>query len=295
MVILAVSALLSLDFAESTAEAGLLKNGVRPGDRSKMHIVRRPRSGARKRIYAPGEKKPAAKPRGKAKPRAAKQRYKQRHAWFWKEHSPAFGAAGPDRWAKALSTMRDRRTAGKGLVRTADATRIMTTYHQTMTKAAAASNVSEGLLAAMIIVESSGKAAAVSPKGAEGLMQLIPATAKRFGVTDSFDPEQNIRGGATYLNWLLDEFERDPLLALAAYNAGENAVYRHKGVPPFAETRDYVVKVMDALAALEAMCEAAAAGPRSRCPAAAPEPAPATTATVKPVRKRPAPAAQNQI
>lgn len=292
--ILTVVGILAFDFSESTAEAGLLKNGVRPGDRSKMHIVRRPRAGTRKRIYAPGERQPNAKPRGQAKPRAAKQRYKQRHAWFWKVHSPAMGAAGPDRWQKTLATMRQRRAAGKGLLRTSDAQAIMAKYHVAVTKAAAINNISEGVLAAVIIVESSGKPKAVSPKGAQGLMQLIPATAKRFGVSDSFDPDQNILGGSTYLNWLMDEFERDPLLALAAYNAGENSIYKHKGVPPYAETRDYIVKVMDAIVALEEICPAATKGPRGRCPAAEATP---EAETAEPARKRPvlSPTAQNQI
>ena len=131
--------------------------------------------------------------------------------------------------------------------------------------AARAHGVSELLLLAVIAVESSGKAKAVSPKGAKGLMQLIPATARRFGVSDSFDPAQNIRGGAAYLDWLLRNFGEDPILALAGYNAGEGAVARYKGVPPYDETRDYVVKVFDALAAAEALCGAPADTPRRAC------------------------------
>ena len=73
-------------------------------------------------------------------------------------------------------------------------------------------------------------------------MQLIPATARRFGVADAFEPAANIAGGAAYLDWLLHEFGGDVLLALAGYNAGENAVHEHNGVPPYPETRDYVVR-----------------------------------------------------
>jgi soluble lytic murein transglycosylase-like protein len=105
--------------------------------------------------------------------------------------------------------------------------------------------MSPQLLHAVIQVESGYQAHARSPKGAQGLMQLMPATAERFGVRDAFDPRQNIRGGALYLKWLLEYFRGDLRLALAAYNAGEAAVvkagYR---IPPIAETRDYVPKVL---------------------------------------------------
>ena len=93
-------------------------------------------------------------------------------------------------------------------------------------------DVSPALVLAVIAIESAGRIDAVSGAGAVGLMQLIPATAKRFGVTDSLDPKLNIKGGVAYLDWLLDEFGRDPVLALAGYNAGEGAVTKHKGVPP---------------------------------------------------------------
>jgi soluble lytic murein transglycosylase-like protein len=105
--------------------------------------------------------------------------------------------------------------------------------------------MSPQLLHAVIQVESGYQAHARSPKGAQGLMQLMPATAERFGVHDAFDPRQNIRGGALYLKWLLEYFRGDLRLALAAYNAGEAAVvkagYR---IPAIAETRDYVPKVL---------------------------------------------------
>jgi soluble lytic murein transglycosylase-like protein len=84
---------------------------------------------------------------------------------------------------------------------------------------------------------------AVSPKGAQGLMQLEPATARRFGVSNSFDPEENVRGGVKYLKFLLDYYQGDYTKAVAAYNAGEKAVDRYKGTPPYAETRDYLARV----------------------------------------------------
>jgi|OpeIllAssembly_1097287.scaffolds.fasta_scaffold21643_2 hypothetical protein len=110
------------------------------------------------------------------------------------------------------------------------------------------------LLLAVISAESGFRSKAVSPKGAQGLMQLMPATARRLGVRDPFDPEQNVRGGARYLNQLLRLFGNDLRLALAAYNAGEDAVMRHgRSVPPYPETQQYVTRVLgryDALARL---------------------------------------------
>ena len=84
---------------------------------------------------------------------------------------------------------------------------------------------------------------AVSPKGAQGLMQLEPATARRFGVSNSFDPEENVRGGVKYLKFLLDYYKGDYTKAVAAYNAGERAVDRYQGTPPYPETRNYVAQV----------------------------------------------------
>jgi soluble lytic murein transglycosylase-like protein len=98
------------------------------------------------------------------------------------------------------------------------------------------------LVHSVIQVESNYNRFALSPKGAEGLMQLIPSTARRFGVTDSFDPKQNIEAGVKYLKYLQTLF-KDDRLALAAYNAGEGAVGKYKDVPPYKETAGYVVKV----------------------------------------------------
>ena len=101
------------------------------------------------------------------------------------------------------------------------------------------------LVHAIIQVESEYQPKAVSPKGAMGLMQLIPETAERFGVGNPFNPKENIEGGVGYLRHLLNLFGGDLSLSLAAYNAGENAVKRFGGIPAFAETRDYVQKVTD--------------------------------------------------
>jgi soluble lytic murein transglycosylase-like protein len=103
------------------------------------------------------------------------------------------------------------------------------------------------LVLAVIEVESNFNPKARSHKHAQGLMQLIPETAKRFGVADPYDPDDNVRGGMAYLRWLLDHFDGDLTLALAGYNAGEGAVQRHGGVPPYKETRNYVRRVAQVL------------------------------------------------
>lgn len=100
------------------------------------------------------------------------------------------------------------------------------------------------LVRSIIRVESAFNPSAISVKGAQGLMQLMPGTAQDLRVTNPFDPRENIRGGVTYLRYLLDLFEGDLVLALAAYNAGENAVLRYQGVPPYPETMAYVEKVL---------------------------------------------------
>lgn len=110
---------------------------------------------------------------------------------------------------------------------------------------AAANGVDTYLARAIIQAESAFNYKARSQVGALGLMQLMPATAERFGVLDPFDPRQNITGGCKYLKWLTDHFKGDLAKVVAAYNAGENAVERYHGVPPYRETRAYVPKVLD--------------------------------------------------
>jgi hypothetical protein len=100
------------------------------------------------------------------------------------------------------------------------------------------------LVLAVVAVESGFRPQAVSPKGAQGLMQLMPKTASELGVADAFDPEQNLDGGVRHLGSLLSLYGGDVRRALAAYNAGEGAVARHNGVPPYAETRAYVERVL---------------------------------------------------
>src|SRR5437899_6800798 len=120
-----------------------------------------------------------------------------------------------------------------------------TSRYSTEIKAAAERyGVPDRLVQAVIRVESGFNSRAVSVKGAQGLMQLMPETASLLGVRDSFDPQQNIDGGVRHLRGLIDRFGNDLAMALAAYNAGEKAVVTYRGIPPFAETRDYVTRVL---------------------------------------------------
>ena len=113
--------------------------------------------------------------------------------------------------------------------------------------AASKFGVNSDLVRAIISVESAFDEFAVSSKGAQGLMQLMPATARRFGVSNPFDPAQAIMGGTEYLSYLLGLFHNNIDLAAAGYNAGENAVLRYGGVPPYKETRNYVLRVNSVL------------------------------------------------
>ena len=118
-----------------------------------------------------------------------------------------------------------------------------TAYQSEITAAAREFGVEEAIVRAIIHAESAFNPTALSRAGAQGLMQLMPPTAARFGVADSYDATQNIRGGVQYLSWLLKRFNGDLTLAAAGYNAGEGAVARHGGVPPYSETRYYVQRV----------------------------------------------------
>ncbi len=117
-------------------------------------------------------------------------------------------------------------------------------YDAVIEAEARAGGLDASLVKSVVLVESNFNPRAVSRKGARGLMQLMPETAKRFGVSDRFDAVQSVRGGVRYLAALLAQFKGDVALALAGYNAGENAVARHAGVPPYAETREYVRRVL---------------------------------------------------
>lgn len=117
-------------------------------------------------------------------------------------------------------------------------------FDQMIHHAAQQHGLSEGLIKAIMHTESGFNSNARSPVGAQGLMQLMPATAKRFNVSNPYDPQQNILGGAKYLSLLLKRYSGNTHLALAAYNAGEGNVNKYGGIPPFRETQDYVRRVM---------------------------------------------------
>src|SRR5450631_3995268 len=118
-------------------------------------------------------------------------------------------------------------------------------YDSIIEHAAVSAAVEPNLLRAVIVVESGFNSRAVSKRGAVGLMQLMPATASRFGVSNPYDPKQNVHAGARYLKFLMNRFGQNVRLALAAYNAGEDAVARNGGqIPPFTETMAYVPKVL---------------------------------------------------
>jgi soluble lytic murein transglycosylase-like protein len=116
-------------------------------------------------------------------------------------------------------------------------------FNNEIAAAARQHGVEEAIVRAIIHAESAYNPTAVSRAGAQGLMQLMPATARRFGVANSFDASQNISGGVQYLAWLLKRFNGDLTLAAAGYNAGEGAVDKYKGVPPYGETQRYVQRV----------------------------------------------------
>ncbi len=151
---------------------------------------------------------------------------------------------------------------------------------ETVQRIAAKHSLPPELIHSVIKVESNYNPWAVSPKGAFGLMQLIPSTARRFGVSNIFDPEDNINGGAKYLKYLLGLYGQNYTLALAAYNAGEAAVTRYGGVPPYPETLNYVNQVGLRLAAtqpaaLPAERKSNSPEPAAASPAPAAEPVPA--------------------
>lgn len=176
-------------------------------------------------------------------------------AWFWEEISPKLDDTSPGRLEGALNRV------SKPPEGTAVPTPRLTTLQSIVQghgidilRSTIGTQVSPALVLAVIAVESGGKADAVSGAGAEGLMQLMPDTAARFGVEDSFVGADNIAGGAKFLDFLMEKFEGDPILVLAGYNAGENSVAEHAGVPPYAETRAYVPKVLAAFQVARALC-----------------------------------------
>ncbi|WP_375175271.1 lytic transglycosylase domain-containing protein [Pseudooceanicola sp.] len=175
--------------------------------------------------------------------------------WFWQDISPDLTASAPDRLTPALVRLSNPPTGNTvPEPRLSDLLAITDRYGPYILMSTIGTRVSPALALAVISVESGGRADAKSGAGALGIMQLMPAAAERFGVADRLDAAQNIRGGVKYLDQLMKDFDNDPLLALAGYNAGENAVRKHGGVPPYAETRDYVPKVLAAFAVARGLC-----------------------------------------
>ncbi len=176
-------------------------------------------------------------------------------AWFWEAVSPAIAAGGRGRFTQAVDQIAEAPTGQEVPEPSLAAVqRIASDYGSEILTQGLEKRLSPALIVALISVESGGRPAIESNKGAQGLMQLIPDTAARFGVSDATDPAQNIRGGTAYLAWLMKEFNNDPVLALAGYNAGEGAVRKHNGVPPYAETRAYVPKVLAAWRVARSLC-----------------------------------------
>ncbi len=175
--------------------------------------------------------------------------------WFWAGVPSNIADGGPARFIRAMKQLNNP-PSGRGVPtpRLQALQDIASAHGLEILRETVGTPVSPALVLAVISVESAGRAEAVSSAGAEGLMQLMPDTASRFAVTDSFNPRQNIKGGVAYLAWLLDRFDNDPVLALAGYNAGEGNVARHDGVPPFAETRAYVPKVLAAWQVAKGLC-----------------------------------------
>ncbi|MFT4151696.1 MAG: lytic transglycosylase domain-containing protein [Paracoccaceae bacterium] len=176
------------------------------------------------------------------------------YAWFW-DSVPTARDAKDGRFPRALAALsQGPGGAAVNAPRMQYMQQIAQAYGTEILQATIGTQVSPALVLAVIGIESAGNPEAISSAGAQGLMQLIPATAERFGVKDSKDPAQNIKGGVAYLDWLMTQFDRDPLMVLAAYNAGEGAVRANNGVPPYAETRDYVPKVLAAWQVAQGLC-----------------------------------------
>ena len=174
--------------------------------------------------------------------------------WYWQAVSPDLGATD-GRFDMAVA-MLGQGPGGSSVSapRLQAMQEIAKDYGTQILSATIGTQVSPALVLAVIGIESAGKPGAVSSAGAQGLMQLIPDTAARFGVTDPTDPAQNIKGGVAYLDWLMKEFDGDPLMVLAGYNAGEGAVRANNGVPPYDETRAYVPKVLAAWTVARGLC-----------------------------------------
>ncbi|MBT2130858.1 lytic transglycosylase domain-containing protein [Aliiroseovarius lamellibrachiae] len=174
------------------------------------------------------------------------------YEWFWTTVSAKQDGSGPANLQRAFVALEEKE--GLAAPRLQDLQDIAKVHGLNILKATVGTDVSPAWVLALISVESAGRADAISSAGAQGVMQLIPDTAARFGVEDASDPAQNIKGGVAYMAWLLKHFNGDPILAMAGYNAGENAVKDNQGVPPYPETRAYIPKVLAAWRVARGLC-----------------------------------------
>ncbi len=231
------------------------ENAVRDPDFT-FKRVKPPSSGKSKRITVQIVPGPAPKPAVPTAPGAAPAPKASSYTWFWDKISPTLEKTGPWRLDLALAALTYAPEA-QGVVapRLQDIQGIVAEQGIELLKATIGTNVSPALALAVISVESGGRVDAVSSAGAEGLMQLMPDTAKRFGVTNASVAADNIKGGVAFLDFLMKKFDGDPILVLAGYNAGENSIGKHDGVPPYSETRDYIPKVLAAYTVAKGFCK----------------------------------------
>lgn len=250
---IAIAALCCVLAGAGAAEA----NDPPPFKDFKPRFVKPPKAGQKPKLV---QVDPSVEAPAPAAPKASGTKTKTastRYDWFWDKVSPAMAdlesQSGAVRLETAMSTLaRSDQRVPVPRLQTLQA--VVEARGTDILRATIGTNVSPALALAVIWTESAGKVDAQSGAGAQGLMQLMPATAERFGVSDPFVAQDNIKGGVKYLDWLMREFEGDPMLVLAAYNAGEGAVRKHQGVPPYSETRDYVPKVLATYQLARGLC-----------------------------------------
>ena len=253
--------LIGMCIATMSLGTAVVADGPAPFPEFTFKRVKPPKSGSSKRITVQIDPTASAKPvaaalakpssDGKAVPLGT-------YSWFWEGVSPRLADSGPGRLRSALIKLANPPGgAGFKAPRLQSLQEIAQSQGSHILLSTIGTRVSPALVLAVISVESGGRSDAVSGAGATGLMQLMPATAERFGVTDSLIAADNIKGGVAYLDWLLEKFDGDPILALAGYNAGENSIAKHDGVPPYAETRDYIPKVLAAFNVAKGLCRVA--------------------------------------
>lgn len=246
-----LTALLAAGVAVGSAQA----DGPKPFPEFEAKRIKPPKMGSVGRITVqidPAEQQAAPVAAAAAAPSATPV-VAGSFGWFWDKVSPEAAQSGPGRLDLAMATLAGA-SAKVPSPRLQDMQDIAKARGIDILRSTIDTKVSPALVLAVITVESAGRPDAVSSAGAQGLMQLMPDTAARFGVTDSLAPSDNISGGVKYLDWLMQEFDSDPILVLAGYNAGEGSVRKHAGVPPFAETRDYVPKVLAAFQVAKGLC-----------------------------------------